>query len=105
MQATSHTANQAPSTSKARLDDLAVRQSKQLIPVVASTSARDKSKGKSSALNGPKHALAVPGTASGTGALISRPKNGNDAMKRGEEPSAGITSADTTIMCYTHTSS
>ncbi len=66
-----------------------MRQSKQLIPVVASTSARDKGKSKGTALTGPKHAAAVPGT-SGTGSLVGRVKNGVEAAKRGDEPSAGL---------------
>ena len=85
MQAASHTSSQMPSTSKARLEELVMRQSKQLIPVVASTSGRDKGKGKASALNGPKHALAAPGGVPGPG----RGKGGLEVPKRGEEPSAG----------------
>lgn len=67
-----------------------MRQSKQLIPVVASTSARDKNKGKGTALTGPKHAQAVPGTVAGAGALAGRVKNGVEAVKRGDEPPAGL---------------
>ncbi|DBA85416.1 TPA: hypothetical protein ACH3X2_006094 [Trebouxia sp. C0005] len=88
-QGSTHTPSQTPSTSKARLEELVMRQSKQLIPVVASTSARDKGKSKGTALTGPKHAAAVPGTASGTGSLVGRVKNGIEAAKRGDEPSAG----------------
>lgn len=88
-QGSTHTPTQMPSTSKARLEELVMRQSKQLIPVVASTSARDKGKSKGTALTGPKHATAVPGTASGAGSLVGRVKNGVEAAKRGDEPSAG----------------
>lgn len=66
-----------------------MRQSKQLVPVVASTSGRDKGKVKGAALTGPKHALAAPGAASGAGSLVGRVKNGIEAAKRGDEPSAG----------------
>lgn len=88
-QATTLTPSQTPSSSKARLDELVMRQSKQLVPVVASTSGRDKGKVKGAALTGPKHALAAPGAAAGTGSLVGRVKNGIEAAKRGEEPSAG----------------
>jgi len=76
-----------------------MRQSKQLIPVVASTSARDKGKSKGTALTGPKHAAAVPGTASGTGSLVGRVKNGVEAAKRGDEPSAGLSKSGS-LCCF-----
>ena len=81
-----------------------MRQSKQLIPVVASTSARDKGKSKGNALIGPKHAAAVPGTASGTGSLVGRVKNGVEAAKRGDEPSAGMSKSSLLrlLHCYKH---
>ncbi len=101
LQASTHTPSQTPSTSKARLEELVMRQSKQLIPVVASTSARDKGKSKGTALTGPKHAPAVPGTASGTGSLVGRVKNGVEAAKRGDEPSAGM-SKNSSWCCFKH---
>ncbi len=97
LQGSTHTPSQTPSTSKARLEELVMRQSKQLIPVVASTSARDKGKSKGTALTGPKHAAAVPGTAPGTGSLVGRVKNGVEAAKRGDEPSAGLSTSS--ILC------
>ena len=89
-QAVSQTSIAAPSSSKARLEELVMRQSKQLIPVVASSSSRDKAKGKSTAASGPKHGpLAVPGTGSGTGTAMGRSKAGMDGAKRGEELPSG----------------
>ena len=78
-----------------------MRQSKQLIPVVASTSGRDKGKFKGTALTGPKHATAVPGTASGAGSLVGRVKNGVEAAKRGDEPSAGLSKSSLSC-CFKH---
>ena len=101
LQGSTHTPTQMPSTSKARLEELVMRQSKQLIPVVASTSARDKGKSKGTALTGPKHATAVPGTASGAGSLVGRVKNGVEAAKRGDEPSAGL-SKSCLSCCFKH---
>ena len=89
-QAVSQNSVAAPSSSKARLEELVMRQSKQLIPVVASSSSRDKAKGKGSAASGPKHGpLAAPGTGSGTGTAMSRSKAGIDGTKRGEEAPSG----------------
>ena len=79
-----------------------MRQSKQLIPVVASTSARDKGKSKGTALAGPKHAPAVPGTASGAGSLVGRVKNGVEAAKRGDEPPAGMSKSTLSCCCKHH---
>ena len=101
LQGSTHTPSQTPSTSKARLEELVMRQSKQLIPVVASTSARDKGKSKGTALTGPKHATAVSGTASGTGSLVGRVKNGVEAAKRGDEPSAGLSKSGS-LCCFKH---
>ena len=90
VQAASQTSVQAPPASKARLEELVMRQSKQLIPVVASTSARDKAKGKGTASSGPKHSvLATPGTGSGTAAGVGRGKAGIDAAKRADDTSTG----------------
>lgn len=89
-QAVSQTSTVAPSSSKARLEELVMRQSKQLIPVVASSSSRDKAKGKGTAASGPKHGpLAAPGTGSGTGTAMGRSKAGIDGTKRGEEAPSG----------------
>lgn len=90
IQAVSQTSVAAPSSSKARLDELVLRQSKQLIPVVASSSSRDKAKGKGTAVSGPKHgALAAPATGPGTGTAIGRNKAGVEGVKRGEEAPSG----------------
>lgn len=89
-QAISQSSTPTPSSSKARLEELVIRQSKQLIPVVASTSSRDKAKGKGTAASGPKHgALAAPGAGSGTGTGMGRSKTGIDGAKRGEELPSG----------------
>ena len=67
-----------------------MRQSKQLIPVVASSSSRDKAKGKGTAASGPKHGpLAASGTGSGTSTAMGRSKAGMDGVKRGEEVPSG----------------
>lgn len=89
-QAVSQTSTPAPSASKARLEELVMRQTKQLIPVVASASARDKAKGKGTAASGPKHnALAATGGVSGMGQGIGRSKAGLDTAKRGEDAPSG----------------
>ena len=67
-----------------------MRQSKQLIPVVASSSSRDKAKGKATAAPGPKHGpLAAPGTGSAAGTAVGRSKAGIEGAKRGEEAPSG----------------
>ncbi|KAL3163308.1 hypothetical protein ABBQ32_009699 [Trebouxia sp. C0010 RCD-2024] len=89
-QAVSQTSTPAPSASKARLEELVMRQTKQLIPVVASASSRDKAKGKGTAASGPKHsALAATGGVSGMGQGIGRSKAGLDTAKRGEDAPSG----------------
>lgn len=68
-----------------------MRQTKQLIPVVASASSRDKAKGKGTAASGPKHsALAATGGVSGMGQGIGRSKAGLDTAKRGEDAPSGM---------------
>ena len=87
MQAAPQSVSHAPTHDKARLEELVIRQSKQLVPVVASSSARDKAKGKGPASTTAK--MVLSGSASGATALGARGKTGLDSSKRAEDGTAG----------------
>ena len=87
MQGLTQGVSHAPSHDKARLEELVIRQSKQLVPVVASSSARDKGKGKGPALAVPK--LVPGGGPSSAAPLGARGKAGLDGSKRAEDSIAG----------------
>lgn len=85
VQGVSQGISHAPSHDKARLEELVIRQSKQLVPVMASASNRDKGKGKGPAVTASK---LVAGS-SVTTPLGVRGKPGLDGNKRPEESAPG----------------
>lgn len=99
MQGPSPSLGHAPSHDKARLEELVMRQSKQLVPVVASATARDKGKAKSTAAGLAKLAAGASAASAG-GPLASRGKAGFDSSKRGDDASAGaFISAGYPVLC------
>lgn len=85
LQGASQSISHAPSHDKARLEELVIRQSKQLVPVVASASNRDKGKGK-----GPTATTPKLGVGSSAATLLGvRSKPGLDSAKRPEDATTG----------------